>query len=100
MAQIEILSEREAPAGWLFTIEVLGEEGSLSRFDVNLSWVDYNLWSASGADAPSQVAAAVIRFLLLRSENRDLKPSFDASIARRMYPEADTQIPTLIHDFP
>ena len=96
MAQVEIVSEREEPSGWRFVAQVLDDRGTLSRHEVRLGWADYNLWSASGADEPAAVAIAVLAFLLSRTSPPDLRPSFDASIARRLHSDADAVLPRFI----
>jgi hypothetical protein len=96
LAQIEIISECERPSGWVFDAQVLDDAGRLSRHRVAVSWADYNLWSPTGADAPQAVAAAVLRFLSQRRPAQQLAESFDASIARRLYADADETIPRLI----
>ena len=97
MASFEIISETEEPRGWEFTCQVMDGHGALSRHVVRLAWADYNLWSASGADEPAHVASAVVAFLLARDSAARLRPSFDASLARRLFSEADTEIPRLIN---
>ena len=96
MAQVEIVSEREGRAGWVFTAQVLDEGGTLRRHEVNLSWADYNLWSGSGADEPARVAEAVLRFLLTKLEASAVPARLDAATARRRYPDADAHIPRLV----
>jgi hypothetical protein len=96
VAQVEILSEREGRGGWVFTAQVLDDGGSLRRHEVNLSWADYNLWSASGADEPARVAAAVLRFLLSKQPASEVPARLDAATARRRYPDADARIPRLV----
>jgi hypothetical protein len=96
VASFEIISETEVGPGWEFGCQVVDEEGSLRRHVVRLSWADYNLWSASGGDEPGHVASAVVAFLLARVPPDELRESFDASIARRMFREADEEIPKLI----
>lgn len=100
VAQVEIVGEREGPAGWTFVAQVLDDDGRLRRHDVTLSWADYNLWSASGADEPAAVAAAVVEFLLSRCDPDELRGSFDASIARRLHGDADDVLPGFIGDVP
>jgi hypothetical protein len=95
VAQVEILSERDGPAGWVFTAQVLDGEGVLRRHEVTLAWADYNLWSGSGADEPARVAAAVLRFLLTKQKASELPSRLDAATARRRYPDADAEIPGL-----
>lgn len=96
MASFEIISETEVGPGWDFGCQVVDVEGSLRRHVIRLSWADYNLWSASGGDEPVHVVSAVVAFLLARVSADELRESFDASIARRMFAEADSEIPGLI----
>jgi hypothetical protein len=97
VAQIEILSEQEQPGRWAFEVQSLDNAGTLRSHAVTLSWADYNLWSQDGADEPSRVVDAALNFLLGRVEAHDLPAKFDASLARRRFPdEADRTIPTLI----
>ncbi len=96
MAQVEIVTEDDGAAGWAYAVQVLDDDGTLRRHRVTLSWADYNLWSGSGADTPSDVVAAVIQFLLTRSSPDDLRPVFDAAIARHHHPDADAYIPSFI----
>ncbi len=98
MAQIEIVSEHEGSVGWVFDAQVLDDEGSLRRHEIRLSWADYNLWSGAGADEPAEVADAVLRFMLSQTSAGELRASFDASIVRRLYAQADQAIPSFIHD--
>ena len=96
MAQIEILREREIPAGWTFEAQIIDEQGLLSAIELTLSWADYNLWSSDGSDAPAAVAKAVVMLLLERLRPDQLRPVFDAASIRRQFPDADTVIPTMI----
>jgi hypothetical protein len=91
LTQVEVVGEEEMRGGWTFRLRVGGR-----RHVLRLSWADYNLWSADGADPPHAVAAAVARFILSRIGASDLPPAIDASSARRRYPGADDEIPTLI----
>ncbi len=93
---VEILDEHDASDGWSFDAQVLAPSGDLSRVRVRLSWADYNLWSPTGADTPASVVRAVIEFLGSRLSLGDLGASFDASIARRRFGDADESIPKLI----
>jgi hypothetical protein len=96
MTQVEILSEEEESGGWTFVAQLLDDEGMLHQREIRLAWVDYNLWSKGGADAPARVASAVLEFLLTRLPPEDIRKSMDASIARRLYDDADMTIPTMI----
>ena len=98
MVQVEIVSERESRGGWVFAARVLDESGALRGHEVHLSWADYNLWSGSGSDEPAEVAAAAVRFLCGKLAPEKLNDRFDAATARRLFPQADEQIPALIHD--
>lgn len=96
MAQIEILSEEVRASGWAFRARVLDETGAMHPVRLTLAWADYNLWSPGGGDRPAAVAEAVLRFLAGRRPAHRLARSFDASIARRLFPDADREIPALI----
>ncbi len=96
MAAIEILSETDVDGGWQFEIQARDSTGGLHRHRLDLSWADYNLWSATGSDEPSAVATAVIRFLHESGATDGLRHRFDAALARRLRPDADTAIPALI----
>lgn len=99
MTPIQIIREEESPAGgWLFHAQVLDADGEVQKYQVRLSWADYNLWSASGADAPAQVAEAVIAYMLTIRSAGELPESFDASLTRRLSPDADEHLPKMIQD--
>ena len=93
---VEIVSERETPGGWSFELRLAGDDEAAGRRTLRLSWADYDLWSADGADPPHAVAEAVVRFVLSRMTPADLGATIDASIARRRLPDADEEIPRLI----
>ncbi len=92
MTEVVVVSEQEGEAGWSFELR-LGESATLT---LRLSWADYDLWSNDGSDPPHAVAKAVALFLLSRITPSDLPATLDASTARRRFPEADKEIPTLI----
>lgn len=96
MAQVEIISESEEAAGWRFDAQILDEAGALHMCSMTLSWADYNLWSGTGADEPAAVAEAVLTFLVGHDGTDGLRPTFDASLARRLHPGADREIPGFI----
>ena len=98
MARIEIVREHERPGGWTFEVDIGGdlEDAAVRRVRLSLAWADYNLWSPDGGDAPERIAEAVLAFLLSKKGARDLRPAFDAAVARLLYPEADRAIPGLI----
>lgn len=95
--QLEIIAEREAAKRWEFDVQILDDAGGLHRVMMTLTWADYNLWSADGADEPGKVAEAALSFLLSRTAPAELPAKFDASLARRRFPDdADAVIPRLI----
>ncbi len=97
MSNVEIVSEEEDRAGWSFRVRVGAAAPRRSRLrTVRLSWADYDLWSADGADPPHAVAAAVARFVLSQMALSDVPATIDASTLRRRFPGADREIPTLI----
>ncbi len=97
MAVFEIITERDQAGGWSYRVQSPDSKtGQLHHFNMQLSWSDYNHWSATGNDTPQSVAEAVLSFLLDRLEPQDLPDKFDASLARRRFDDADQVIPTVI----
>jgi len=95
-AAINISNEHEAAGGWIFDVAVEHAARPAQRCSLKLSFADYNLWSSSGADAPSHVARAVVAFMLEKLDQDALPASFDASLARRRFANADVAIPQMI----
>jgi hypothetical protein len=96
VAEIEIASEKESGGGWAFEARVIDAAGASHRFQVTLSWADYDHWSPGGGVEPARVAEAVIRFLLDRMPAGELRSKLDASLARRLFADADETIPRVI----
>ena len=97
MGVFKIISERELANGWSYHVQVVGQQSAqLHQFNMQLSWSDYNHWSATGSDPPQAVAEAVLSLLVDRMEPYDLPEQFDASLVRRWFDDADEQIPGLI----
>jgi hypothetical protein len=97
VSDVRIESETEDHDGWTFRLRIAADNAKpSSRRILRLAWADYDLWSADGADPPHAVAAAVVEFLLSRLGVAELPDRTDASIARRRFPDADTEIPRLI----
>ncbi len=92
---IEVLTETEQAAGWLFQVRLTEADGSASEHQVTLSWADYDHW-CRGVDRPEQVAAALFAFLLEREPTEQILASFDAAVVRRHFPEVDERLPGLI----
>ncbi len=97
MAQIEILCEQEIAGGWTFQAQMLDAAGELFAIDLSLAWSDYNHWSPGGGDTPTAVAEAVLAFMLSKMPAAEIRRKFDASMARRLFDDADRVIPSLIH---
>ena len=97
MAPFQIITERENASGWSYLVQTAsGNSPEPRRFTMQLSWADYNHWSSAGSDPPQRVAEAVLRFVLSHLDPTELPDQFDASLARRRFPDADQLIPTLI----
>ncbi len=92
---IEVLTETERSAGWLFKVRLTEADGSASEHQLTLSWADYDHW-CRGADRPEQVAAALFAFLLEREPKEQIRAGFDAALVRRYFPEVDELLPGLI----
>lgn len=92
-AGVSVLTEREAPAGWVFEVELpdAATPGARRRVDVTLSWVDYEYWS-HGSASPSRVAQAVVESLLDAPSERPLPERFDASTGRRWARDLDARV--------
>ncbi len=95
MPQVDIVTEEESPGSWTFVLRV-NAPGAPAERTLHLSWADYNLWSADGADPPHAVARAVVEFLLKRMPVGELPARIDAGLARRRFPDADREIPGMI----
>lgn len=96
MAQIEILEERSEQGRWVYTAEVLADDGTLRCHEVTLSWADYNLWSTSGTDEPASVVTAALVVLLAHADPARLRPRLDCATIRRLVAGADDLIPAAI----
>jgi hypothetical protein len=97
MTRVQVVNETEDRSGWSFQVRIAGDAPAKPLLrTLRLSWADYGLWSADGADPPHAVAVAVIRFLLSRAALSELPASFDASTVRRRFADADDAIPELI----
>ncbi|MEM6334209.1 MAG: hypothetical protein AAF823_12805 [Planctomycetota bacterium] len=91
MADIEIGPEVESDVGWSYEVSVYSE-GKAHRYDVTLSYADYDLWS-KGSVAPSRVVRRAFEFLLEREPASMILSKFDCSVIRRYFPEVDTVLP-------
>lgn len=97
MAPFQIITERENATGWSYLVQTAsGNSPKPRRFTMQLSWADYNHWSSTGSDPPQRVAEAVLVFVLSHVAPTELPEQFDASLARRRFPDADAEIPKLI----
>jgi len=91
MPDIEIGPETESAQGWHYDVTVF-DNGRAHRYEVTLSFADYDLWS-KGAAAPSRVVERVFDFLLEREPATAIMSKFDCSVVRRYFPEVDTVLP-------
>lgn len=94
MAQIEIGTETEGRNQWAYDVRIV-ENGRTHRYNVTLSWSDYDHWS-HGRVPPSRVVEAVFRFLLEREPAGAILSRFDCSVVRRYFPEVDKELPKMI----
>lgn len=92
---IQVLTETEQAAGWLFEVRLTDADGSTSEHRLALSWADYDHW-CRGVDRPEQVAAALFAFLLERESKEQILHRFDAGVVRRYFPEVDELLPSYI----
>ncbi len=91
MADIEIGQETEQSNQWTYDVTVY-DGGKRHRYDVTLSFQDYDHWS-HGRVSPSQVVRAAFAFLLDREPASAILSKFDCSIIRRYFPDVDQQLP-------
>lgn len=103
MAVFNIEREEATDRGWRFSVSVIDTGGRSTSHRLDVSWADYNLWSADGGDAPAAVAEAVIGFVLdhvAADDSAPLPDRFDASMVRRWHRDADAEIPRRIRPRP
>jgi hypothetical protein len=91
-APIEILTETEGERGWHFTAQVVRPDGSLHAIRMELAWADYDWWCPDGSIPPVGVIEAVLQWLMDHPGERPLPQRLDASLVRRMHPDADLAI--------
>jgi len=89
---IEILTETEGERGWRFDAQVVHADGSLHRLRVDLAWADYDWWCPDGSVPPAAVVETVLQWMLAHPGDRPVPPRLDASMVRRMHPDADRDI--------
>lgn len=91
MPEIEVGTESETATHWSYEVCVF-DQGRTHRFDVTLSFQDYDLWSR-GRVAPSRVVEAAFEFLLDNEPTTSIMTRFDCSVIRRYFPKVDTELP-------
>ena len=91
MAEIEIGPETEGKNNWSYEVSVF-DAGKRHKYDVTLSFQDYDLWS-HGTLPPSTVVEKAFRFLLEREPASSIMSKFDCSVIRRYFPEVDKELP-------
>jgi hypothetical protein len=92
VARATVQSETETPSGWTFRIAVEHAAGPTTEHSVTMSWVDYNYWSPGGSVAPERIAAWIAGFVADRKTPGTLPARFDASTARRWFPDLDRSL--------
>ncbi|MCE9620529.1 MAG: hypothetical protein K8R92_11575 [Planctomycetes bacterium] len=92
---LELLNETEADHGWRFDAQFIEPGGTLRKITFTLSWADYDLFCPDGGTEPSLVAETVLRWMIGRGDSDQLSNRLDASLARRLDPDADAQIRSL-----
>ena len=93
MAEIEIGPETEGKHNWAYQVTVF-DAGRRHRYDVTLSFQDYDHWS-HGSIPPSKVVEKAFKFLLQREPADAIMSKFDCSVIRRYFPEVDTELPKM-----
>ena len=93
-ASLEVATEREGNACWIFQIRRGGE--STNQCEMTLAWADYDWWSPTGRHTPSEVALAVMGVIAATQADGGAAigatDRFDASTIRRRIPGADALI--------
>lgn len=94
MPVITIGTETEEQNRWRYAVTV-EDGGATHRYDVTLSWSDYDLWS-HGRVAPEKVVRAAFEFLLSREPATSILSKFDCAVIRRYFPDVDAELPKLV----
>ena len=98
--QFQLHEEQELEDGWHFEgVLDLGPDHSRA-IRLRLGWADYNLWSPSGADRPSDVATAVLSIFIASMEPSSIPVNLDAGLIRRVIPDADSRVSAMIRQDP
>jgi len=93
MSEIEVGPETETQTHWQYPVQVFAN-GKTYRYDVSLSFQDYDLWS-HGSLPPSTVVEKAFRFLLSKEPASAIMKKFDCSVIRRYFPEVDRELPKM-----
>ncbi len=91
MPEIEIGTETERGTHWAYDVTVYAD-GRAHRYDVTMSFQDYDLW-CRGRTAPSRVVEAAFEYLLDREPPDTILARFDLSTIRRYFPTVDKELP-------
>jgi hypothetical protein len=94
---IEILSETEGERGWRFTAQVPDAAGATRAVHVDLAWADYDWWCPDGSVTPAAVVDAVLHWIVEHAGDRAPTHRLDASSVRRMHPDADRAIRSMLN---
>ncbi len=92
--ELEVATEREGSACWIFQIRRQGQ--AEPAWEMTLAWADYDWWSPTGSHTPSQVALSVMKVLTETpwevADQSSHPMRFDASTIRRRIAGADRLI--------
>jgi hypothetical protein len=91
VAVIDIQTEQDIPRGWTYHVVVRHEGGPQTEHEVRLAWVDHDHWSG-GRCPPSKVIEALFAVLIEHEGERPIPLRFDASTARRWFPDLDREV--------
>lgn len=92
VATIRVLGESEVDGGWWYEVRVSSPGHGEVVCRVRLSWADYDLWSG-GAREPALVIERLFELLLEVIPPEQLRPRFDAGLARRIRRDLDDKLP-------
>jgi hypothetical protein len=92
---VDVRTEEETEHGWRYHVFVQQAGAPPVEHIVLLSWVDHEHWSG-GRFPPSRVVERLVQLLIehggVEHGARPLPPTFDASTARRWFPEIDREM--------
>ncbi len=88
---IEVQQETETVRGWSYVVRIDRAGVPDTEHLVTLSWADHEYW-CGGMLPPSKLIESILRFLASRESERPIPARFDASTARRWFPDLDEHV--------